>query len=300
MIKISLITPNYNYGHFLEQTLQSVLSQNYPNLEYIVMDDGSTDNSVEIIKRNADWLAHWETGPNRGQYAVITEGFSKSTGQIMGWINSDDMHLPYTLRAVGEIFENCPGVEWITTMQPAYWDYKGMLTGFGYIDGFSREAFLDGRNFSPLTDRPADIDRSTKLQGCLQQESTFWRRSLWEKAGGYISQDYGSAGDFELWCRFLHHAEPCGVTIPLAGFRLQNQQQTAQRDRYGDECLKALRHARRDHGYKPSILRSIAFRRNLRRPGRVFARFDYEGTRIVRDNIDRPDAGWRIERHRFR
>jgi glycosyltransferase involved in cell wall biosynthesis len=297
---ISIITPNYNYGHFLEQTLQSVLCQRYPMLEYIVMDDGSTDNSVEIIKRYADRLAHWETGPNRGQYAVITEGFRKSTGEVMGWLNSDDMHLPYTLKAVAEIFEAFPEVEWITTMQPAFWDYKGMLLGCGHIDGFSKESFLDGRNFSPLTNRPVDIGKGIKLQGCLQQESTFWRRALWEKAGAYLSQDYGSAGDFELWCRFLRYAEPCGVATPLSGFRLQNQQQTAQRQSYADGCLKALRQARRDLGYKPNAMRSEAFRRNLTRPARLFARYDYEGTRIVRANIDGPEASWRRERHRFR
>lgn len=299
MVKISIVTPNYNYGHFLEQTLQSVLGQSYPALEYIVMDDGSTDNSVEVIKRYADRLTHWETGQNRGQYAVITEGFRRSTGEVMGWLNSDDMHLPHTLRAVGEIFGTFPEVEWITTMHPAYWDYRGMMVGIDSVDGFSREAFLDGQFFFPLASRPVEIDPRVKIKTTLQQESTFWRRSLWDKAGGYLSQEFGAAGDFELWCRFLRHAEPYGVGIPLAGFRLQNQQQTAQRERYAAECLRALRRIRTELGWKPSKLRHLALRWGLRRPARLFARYLYRGSSITPTDVDSPAAGWALGRIYF-
>jgi glycosyltransferase involved in cell wall biosynthesis len=299
-MRISLVTPNFNYGHFLEAALRSVLDQQYPHLEYIVMDGGSTDDSVAVIKRHGDKISHWESTPDEGMYSAIGAGLNRSSGQIMGWLNSDDMHLPWTLRAVAEIFEAFPEVEWITTTQPGFWDYRGMMIGLGRIDGFSREAFLDGRNFSTLTDRPSEIDPCISLQGCLQQESTFWRRSLWEKAGGYLSQEFGSAGDFELWCRFLRHSEPCGVSIPLAGFRLQNQQQTTQRGRYWNECLRALRTARTNLGWKPSALRSMAFRWGLRRPARLFARCDYQGTMISRVKIDSPEAAWQMHRHRFR
>ncbi len=278
----------------------SVLNQNYANLEYVLVDGGSSDDSVEIIKRHAGRLAHWETGPDDGMYAAVAKGLNRSTGEVMGWLNSDDMHLPWTLRAVGEIFEIFPEVQWITTTQPAFWDYRGIMIGLGQIDGFSRDAFLDGRNFSPLTERPRTIGHSVNLQGCLQQESTFWRRSLWDKAGGYLSQDYGSAGDFELWCRFLRHAEPYGVTIPLAGFRLQNQQQTAQRQLYGNECLNALLETRRYFGWKRNRMRSFAFRFGVRRPARMFARHEYTGKSIVRVNVNAPEAGWRIETCRFR
>lgn len=300
MIKISLVTPNYNYGHFIESTLRSVLGQNYPALEYVVMDDGSEDDSVAVIERYADQLACWESGPNRGQYAVLTEGFRKTTGEIMGWLNSDDLHCPWTLRVVGEIFETFPEVEWISTLRPVLWDYQGILIALDELPGFSREAFLDGSYFSSFAARPLEIQPSIPLLGTLQQESTFWRRSLWDKAGGYLSSDYGAAGDFELWARFFLHAEPYGVGVPLAGFRIQHTQQSAQRDKYRDECVKALFAARERSGWKADAMRNLAFRWNLQRPMRFFRRYSYTGKNILRTNPDRPDAGWKIAPCRFR
>jgi glycosyltransferase involved in cell wall biosynthesis len=300
MLAITLVTPNFNYKQFLEDAILSVLNQNYPALEYLILDGGSTDGSVEIIKRHAARLAYWKTGPDGGMYDAINEGFRASTGEIMGWLNSDDMHLPWTLRAVSEIFEAFPEVEWITTKQPGYWDYHGIMVGFGQIDGFSRQAFLDGRYFWPLVGRPHDIDKSMVFQGTLQQESTYWRRSLWEKAGGYLSLDHGIAGDFELWSRFLRYSELYGVAIPLAGFRFQNKQQSAEQERYGIESMKALRDARKFFGWKPDKIRSFSLRFGWRFPERLFARHDYFGKDIVRRNLDSPSAGWRIEHCRFR
>ena len=109
--KISIVTPNFNYGRFLERTLTSVLGQDYPNFEYIVIDDGSTDDSVEIIRRHEARLAHWETGVNRGQYVSIGRGFERATGEIFGWLNSDDAYLPGTLSLVAEIFATFPLAE---------------------------------------------------------------------------------------------------------------------------------------------------------------------------------------------
>ena len=110
---ISIVTPNYNYGHLIERTMRSVLAQNYPSLEYIVIDDGSTDDSVDIIRRYSDRLAYWTTRPNRGQYASVNEGLSRATGDVCAWIDSDDIQLPWTLRCVGAIFAQFPEVQWI-------------------------------------------------------------------------------------------------------------------------------------------------------------------------------------------
>ena len=114
--KITIVTPSYNQGQFLDDTIQSVLGQGYPNLEYIVMDGGSTDNSVEVIKKHEKHLAHWVSAKDGGQAAAINAGFARATGDILGWLNSDDMYLPGVLSFVAErldttqqqiIFGNC-------------------------------------------------------------------------------------------------------------------------------------------------------------------------------------------------
>jgi glycosyltransferase involved in cell wall biosynthesis len=102
--KISIITPSYNQGKYIEATIQSVSGQNYPNLEYIIMDGGSEDNSIEIIKKYEPYLYHWESHKDNGQADAINQGFSISTGDIMAWLNSDDMYLPGTLDYIAQIF----------------------------------------------------------------------------------------------------------------------------------------------------------------------------------------------------
>jgi glycosyltransferase involved in cell wall biosynthesis len=104
LLKISIVTPSYNQGQYLEETIQSVLDQNYPNLEYIIMDGGSTDNSVDIIKRYESQLAHWESKPDGGQADAIKRGFNMATGDILAWLNSDDYYLPDTFNQVSELF----------------------------------------------------------------------------------------------------------------------------------------------------------------------------------------------------
>lgn len=106
--KISIITPNFNYGHYLEETIRSVLLQDYPNLEYIIIDGGSSDASLEIIKRYEPWLAYWESKPDRGQAHAINKGFEKATGDIVAWINSDDVYMPGALRAVACCYAGHP------------------------------------------------------------------------------------------------------------------------------------------------------------------------------------------------
>ena len=100
--RISIVTPSRNQGKYLEETIRSVLLQGYPNLEYIVIDGGSTDDSVGTIKRYEPWLAHWESRPDRGQAHAINDGFALSTGSILGWINSDDALYPGTLSTFQE------------------------------------------------------------------------------------------------------------------------------------------------------------------------------------------------------
>jgi len=107
--KISIVTPNYNYGQYLEETIRSVLLQGYPNLEYIIMDGGSTDNSVEIIKKYEPWITYWESEKDRGQTHAINKGFKKATGDIVAWINSDDVYVPEAFHVVAQHHLENPG-----------------------------------------------------------------------------------------------------------------------------------------------------------------------------------------------
>ena len=111
--KISVVTPSYNQGKFLEKTIVSVLSQDYPNLEYIIMEGESTDNSVEIIKKYESKLAYWQSKPDGGQEAAINEGFRHATGDVYALLNSDDQYTGGALKTGGKFFSNHLDCQWI-------------------------------------------------------------------------------------------------------------------------------------------------------------------------------------------
>ncbi len=220
---ISIITPNFNGIRFLEKTLASVLGQQYPALEYIVMDGGSSDGSVDIICQHEHRLAHWESRPDGGLYDALNKGFARSTGGIMGWINSDDLLLTRSLFTVAEIFSRFPEVEWVQGYPVVVDDEDRILYHRPAVNSpefFLRKGYHDGR--------------------FIQQESTFWRRSLWEKAGGYISRDYRLAGDFELWMRFFQHARLTRTGALLGAFRFRREGQLS-RTHYGEYLLECDR-----------------------------------------------------------
>jgi hypothetical protein len=219
--RISIVTPSFNQGRFLEETILSVLGQNYPDLEYVVMDGGSTDGSADIIRKYADRLTYWTSGKDGGHYHAISQGFSRTTGEIMAWINSDDKYMPWTFSVVAEIFAAFPQVQWLTTAYPMHWDGRGRAVTCFYAGGYSRNTFLKGANL------PAG---SLHVGSWIQQESTFWRRSLWDKAGGYLDNS-SIAGDFELWARFFSHTPLHAATVPLSGFRSHGDQISVNRHR---------------------------------------------------------------------
>lgn len=229
--RISIVTPSYNQGEFLEQTILSVLEQNYPNLEYIIIDGGSTDNSVEIIKKFESHLAYWVSEKDQGQYHAINKGFFWSSGEIMAWLNSDDMYCKWAFNVVADIFGQKAEIEWITTLFPLFYNNEGIAVFCNEMPGFSKDAFYEGR-YSELYPQKA-IDY-------IQQESTFWRRSLWERSGGRLSETLGLAADFELWARFFDNANLYGVQVPLSGFRLHDNQKSHQRMTYLEECQAVL------------------------------------------------------------
>jgi glycosyltransferase involved in cell wall biosynthesis len=114
-MRISVVTPSFNQGVFLEAAMRSVLDQAGCDIEYVVMDGGSTDGSVETIERFAPQLVHWESARDAGQYDAVTRGFSHTSGEVMGWLNSDDLYCRWAFSIVAEIFAQHPEVEWLTT-----------------------------------------------------------------------------------------------------------------------------------------------------------------------------------------
>ncbi|MEO6846652.1 MAG: glycosyltransferase family 2 protein [Chthoniobacterales bacterium] len=235
-LPIAMVTPSYNQATYLEAALQSVLSQDYSPLQYVVMDGGSTDGSAEIIERYRNRFHHVSFGPDGGQYQAISSGFAKTDAPIMGWLNSDDLHTPWTLSIVGEIFANVPEVQWLTTLFPLRWDAAGRAVSCREQKGFSKEGFLRGyylpgsRGF---------------FGGMIQQESTFWRRSLWEKCGAAFDANFSDAGDFDLWMRFSKETPLYGIATSLAGFRMHGEQKTSQLLK---EYQKQAENSWRQHG----------------------------------------------------
>lgn len=239
--KISIVTPSFNQAHFLEETLCSVLDQNYENLEYVVIDGGSTDGSVDIIRKYSDRLTFWVSEADGGQYDAINKGFAHCSGEIMGWLNADDKYLPWTFQVLAEVFSACPQVEWISSLYPLWWDGKGSAVHCRALPEYSREGFWRGENLPEC---------GWHAVTWIQQESTFWRRSLWAKTGGRLNIDYKLAGDFELWARFFKEGELAGLPTPLGGFRYREGQRSQEQfAAYLAEAREAfLRHGGRPPG----------------------------------------------------
>jgi len=216
--RISVVTPSYNQGHFLEACLESVLNQDYPNLEYVVVDGVSRDRSQDIIRAWEHRLDLAIIEPDRHQYDAIQKGFERTSGEIMAWLNSDDLYLPGALHTVGEIMHRHPEIQWLTSLRPYECDESGRPTRCRRLPGYHRDAFRRGEYVNGV---------NRFWSGWVPQESTFWRRSLWESAGSRLDPDLVFAGDFELWCRFIELTDLVGVDAPLGVFRRHDQQKTA-------------------------------------------------------------------------
>ena len=286
--KISIVTPSFNQAQFLEATINSILSQNYPNLEYIIIDGGSTDGSVEIIKKYENYLHFWCSEPDGGHYVAINKGFAKSSGEIMAWLNSDDMYFNGSLNTVASIMSELKEIEWLTTLNPAGYDYQGFCTGFTSIPGYSREAFLDGYYAGKFW---------------IQQESTFWRRSLWEKIGSHIRDKFKFAGDFDLWSRFFCHADLYGTSSPLGGFRTRFNQRVRQGNFYHQEVDKSIAEYRKLINWSPNRLRDTTINTKLNKLPKIknifIELYGYNAKKVVRERRDMADSFWNIEKHKF-
>lgn len=202
--KISIVTPSFNQGQYLEETIRSVLSQGYPNLEYIIIDGGSTDGSVEIIKRYEHLLTYWVSEPDRGQSHAINKGFAHSTGEIMAWINSDDYYEKGAFQVVANAFLT---------------NSTGWVAGKCYL-------LEEGGRIRKGKTKPKPVKESWMVSCHYAQQSVFWRRSLWNACRG-LDETLHYSLDYELWMQFVQ-IQPFAYWIEqhLAFFRLHNQSKT--------------------------------------------------------------------------
>lgn len=214
--KITIITPSFNQGQYLGQTIQSVLNQGYPNLEYIVVDGGSTDNSIEIIKKYENRITYWETEKDKGQSDAINKGLIRATGEIVNWINSDDYYEPNALFAVAEAFRE---------------------SSINVVCGRSRlfRNFNETLSYSKGTDIYPNNLAKTIGWSRIDQPETFFRRSVIEKMG-LLDTSLHYLMDRDWWIKYLFIFGLKGVAKiedVLVNFRLHNASKTvSQKEKF--------------------------------------------------------------------
>jgi len=237
---ISLVTCSFQQGRYLEQTIRSVLDQGYPALDYIIIDGGSTDESVEIIERYETRLAYWVAEPDGGQTDALIKGFRRVRGDICGWLCSDDLLLPGALREVANFFAAHPEV--MAAYGDALWiDADGHFLRPKKEIGFNRFVFLHDHNYVP-------------------QPSMFWRRALYQAVGG-LNPEFDLSMDGDLWERFSTRTRIAHIPCYLSCMRFYPEQKTRSRkgdSRHEDRAIRQRAQARATAAMPPALLRAAA------------------------------------------
>ena len=230
--RLSIVTPSFNQGQFLEETILSVLNQDYPNLEYIIIDGGSTDNSVEIIKKYADRLAYWVSEPDKGQADAVIKGFRKATGEIWAYQNSDDAYVQGALRTVADQFSAYPQIDLL-------------FGGWRVIDA-------DGK---PISERGFSKFSLRALRAGVQispQPAVFFKRDAYQRVGG-IDPRWRHAHDYDLYIRIARQDNVHVIPDILGEFRLHSAGKTVfeRKDQFNE--VKASRSLR----LRPSLTEKV-------------------------------------------
>lgn len=210
--KITVITPSYNQGEFIEQTILSVVEQGYPNLEYLILDGGSSDDSVKFIKKYArkyPGVIRWRSHKDKGQVDAINEGINKAKGEIISYLNSDDYYLPGTLFTVGRFFLKNPKSLWVVGNCKASNPYINLIFKLKHlcpIEKFSKALYIFNT---------------------INQPAVFLRKEIIEKVGKF-NTNYELAFDYEYWLRCLKHSTPSRIKRELAMFRIHTRSKGTQ------------------------------------------------------------------------
>ena len=251
--RVSIVTPSFNQAPFLERTIRSVLEQDYPDVEYLVLDGGSTDGSLDLIRTYADRLSYWSSGPDGGQSSAINDGWQRATGQVLAWLNSDDFYLPGAVSAAIAALQEHPASPF------AYGTCEFVdPTGRAFArvgSAFDRRALRRGHQMAP-------------------QPATFFRRAAIERVGP-LDESLHYSMDYELFWRLAEIGDPVFIDRPLAGFTVHTDAKTIRHRRRAR--LETLRVAeQRAHGVDRLVVRLLAVRARLYHalPGALRHRLD--------------------------
>ena len=239
--KISIVTPSFNQGQFIEETIRSVLDQNYPHLEYLVIDGGSTDQTVDTIRKYEPHLSYWESEKDRGQVHAINKGLARATGDIFAYINSDDIYLPETFSTVAKYFDEHPDAEWIC----------GDTQMFG--EGRSTEVVR--------TVVPKSAAHCLSWAYTAPQPGHFWKREL---LGPGFDEAWRYDFDHDLYVRLLLSGHKCEhIAATFAGYRLHAASKTvAETEAFDEEFDRSAElYEGRLHGSDRRWCRSTRFLR---------------------------------------
>ena len=240
--RVSVVTPSWNQGQFLEETIRSILLQGYPDLEYIVMDGGSTDDSAAILRRYEPWLSHWESEADRGQGHAINKGLARSTGEIWNWINSDDVLCPGALEQIAATFGK----------QDAF---AGRIVYFGE----GEDEVGENRTLSP--------ERIMRDGGSFFQQPAIWvRRDALQRIGG-VDERFHYAFDWDLLVRYFNsHPDVVYCNAVVVRFRLHGDSKTvSHQDRFRAEMTAILQKFKNSREFESlhSLCEQLIARRTL-------------------------------------
>jgi glycosyltransferase involved in cell wall biosynthesis len=248
--RMSIVTPSLNQGQYIEETIRSVLLQGYPNLEYVIIDGGSTDDTIEIIKKYEKWLTHWVSEPDEGQSAAINKGFERSTGVIGAWINSDDLYETQAL-------ENVAG---------AFLGHENLAILYGDCTNID----ATGNTFSISRSRSYERDRLIRYwPNYIAQPTAFFRLTAFKSLGG-LDSSLRFAMDYDLWIRLGTKGSGLYLPLPIARFRVHHDSKT---NRGPSAYWAEMRRVSRRHGgnfFSPMFLkymrdRFYLFRQRVKR-----------------------------------
>jgi hypothetical protein len=272
--RFTVVTPSYNQAEFLEETIRSVLFQGYPNLEYFVVDGGSADGSVEIIRRYKPWLARWVSQPDGGQAEAIRKGFGWAAGELLAWLNSDDIYAPGALATAARAFADRPEAVLI----------------YGDANVIGRDSSLEGPAHYV---RPFDRAYLLAESNLIAQPSAFFRRAAYAAAGGLdVSLHY--VMDWDLWLRLEEQGPVHHLPEVLSSMR---DHPTAKTRTGGQTMLLELKRMIESHGGRglPAFFEAMVHWQHLARAFEAYRMGDFQAAQTELAFVVQILPGWQTE-----